>query len=615
MRLRLFILIAVLSLSVALPTAAQEGSRLPLITVDNVKEVRQLRVLNDVQAWDAAWSPSGSQLAIGTLDGVIMCQCDSFENPAPMPGLEGVNAYRLAWSPDGKWLVTGTAGTPAQVLMMDMSSGGITSVEMPADVLSLAFSPDSSLLAVGMAQNQGVTVLAMADASEVVSFPSEVPVETIAFTPDGRELVYPPTRETLRRQPLDGSASLEMPVSRTATDMYIIPNGGDARLATTTFDKCIYMFNLDSGELLYRRECGQTSTIDFNSDGSLLVTGNYDGTMHFLQGDDGEAIATMNAHDDYISRLSFHPDGTRLVTVGLDNTVRVFGVPSAAALTPCEGAVVPEGDPVGEIVYHTQPLTGGPGELYHVQAWCGKHVKLLDGALYPAWSPDGSQIAFQYVNPDTGQFDGLWLAKADGTNLRPVPGSLAADRAPAWSPDGKALAFESFRDEAHGIYIVDLETGDVREFVANPSVVYERPAWSPDGTQIAYILQRVTANGQERYLFVADASGDNPRRVTDLAQVMSVDWSPDGTKFVIAAQQTAFTTSVIVVDAASGDYAVMTDGSNDMAPVWSPDGNHIAFVRGDMLMIVRADGEDAHFIVRLADTYGTTGLSWKALAE
>src|SRR5690606_13860946 len=368
-----------------------------------------------------------------------------------------------------------------------------------------------------------------------------------------------------------------------------------------------------SGDLLYRSVCGQTFTVDFNHDGSLFVTGNQDGTLHFLAASDGAPIATLTAHQSPITRVAFHPDGSRLVTVGLDDTVRVFAVLPATAPSPSATEGVPEGDPVGEILYPARPLPGGPGRVYHVQAWCGELHTLLENALTPAWSPDGATIAFQRVDPASGQFDGQWLAAADGSDLRRVPGTEAAERAPSWSPDGQSLLFESFRDGSAGIYRADLASGEVSAVLAHEPVAYERPAWSPDGEAIAYLLRRVTSAGEVRHLYLADADGSNPRRLTDLDQVSSVAWSPDGSQLVVAAERTPFASDVLIVNPADGAIQPLTSGAMDVMPTWSPDGAYVAFVRGGELALFRADGTDERVIARLPDASGSTGLSWKAL--
>ncbi len=610
MRRKLFALAFGLSLLIAAPGQAQEGESPPPIVPQNAPLVRQARILADVPAWDADWSPAGTQLAVGTLDGVLLCQCATFDSPERL--IEGINAYRVKYAPDGAALAVGTAGRPAQVQLWDLTSGTQRfSVDAGADVASLAFSPDGATMAAGLSNGE-LLVLDTATGAEVARFEGEIGVDTLAFTPDGRSVIFPSARKMLRRQPLSGDTPVDLPTSCTFTDVNVSPDG--TRLLASTYECCVEMLDLRSGDVQYRSVCGQTFTVDFNQDGSLFVTGNQDGTLHFINAADGAPISTLTAHEGPVSRVAFHPDGSRVVTVGLDDSVRVFAVASETVAGPCGTDEIPEGDPAGEILYHAQPAAGGPGRVYHVQAWCGEIQALLEGALTPAWSPDGASIAFQRVDPASGQLDGLWIAAADGSNPRRVPGTQPQDRAPAWSPDGASLLFESFRDGASGIYRVDLATGAVSAVLMNPQVAYERPAWSPDGAAIAYLVRRATSAGEVRHLYVADASGANPRRLTDLEQVSSAAWSPDGTRLVVAAARTPFTSDVLAVSVADGAIQTLTGGQLDLVPTWSPDGRYIALVRGGELVLIRADGTGERVIARLPDAAGSTGLSWKTLS-
>lgn len=102
--------------------------------------------------------------------------------------------------------------------------------------------------------------------------------------------------------------------------------------------------------------------------------------------------------------------------------------------------------------------------------------------LSPAWSPDGSLIAFA-SNRD-GSFR-IWMMSPAGTDLRAVTAPGAGDLDPAWSPDGRQLAFT--RLSAAGtvdLVIRELLTGAERT-LALPGTE-GRPAWSPDGSRLAF---------------------------------------------------------------------------------------------------------------------------------
>lgn len=81
--------------------------------------------------------------------------------------------------------------------------------------------------------------------------------------------------------------------------------------------------------------------------------------------------------------------------------------------------------------------------------------------LRPAWSPDGTRIAFQrevdaYNNHDTE----IFVMNADGINLRRLTLSGQFDHGPMWSPDGSRIALTSRRDGNFEIYVMDPDGGN-----------------------------------------------------------------------------------------------------------------------------------------------------------
>jgi TolB protein len=161
------------------------------------------------------------------------------------------------------------------------------------------------------------------------------------------------------------------------------------------------------------------------------------------------------------------------------------------------------------------------------------------GVSHPAWSPDGSKLAFQYNLVDTRYVKslkvqvGLWISNADGSNARQmtqrVPGH-AWDAGPQWSPDGTRLAFfrVDHQTEREAIFTVGLDGSQERR-VTPLSFDAANPNWSPDGRWILF-------NGGKRRapvnVFRIRPDGTKLKNLTKAGpgsfEYLSASYSPDG---------------------------------------------------------------------------------------
>jgi dipeptidyl aminopeptidase/acylaminoacyl peptidase len=134
--------------------------------------------------------------------------------------------------------------------------------------------------------------------------------------------------------------------------------------------------------------------------------------------------------------------------------------------------------------------------------------------ISPAWSPDGSRIAFRSSRDGNSE---IYVMNADGTIPLRLTDNPAVDSTPQWSPDGTKLAFTSNRDGNFEVYVMNADgtsetrlTDNLAEDVA--------PAWSPDGTQIAFSSDRDgrQTSGQvtPSDIFVMNAEGTAQTNIT-----------------------------------------------------------------------------------------------------
>lgn len=184
-------------------------------------------------------------------------------------------------------------------------------------------------------------------------------------------------------------------------------------------------------------------------------------------------------------------------------------------------------------------------------------------------SPDGARVVFAQTRIAPGKEEGddevehadLYLLEVESGAIRRLTFSDSTNSAPAFSPDGTQVAFTSTRTEKPQLWLLPLEGGEPRRLTDLPQGVGGGAVWSPDGTRLAFTagpqeeprkperpyridrsVWRFDGMGvvedavQDVYVLEVDGEAAEPRRLTSDRFMNSLPkWSPDGTSLVYVA--------------------------------------------------------------------------------
>jgi Tol biopolymer transport system component len=290
---------------------------------------------------------------------------------------------------------------------------------------------------------------------------------------------------------------------------------------------------------------------------------------------DGSDIVQLTDNDALDLSPAWSPDGTRIAWLSEGGGQRDVWIMNADGSNPVQitdsGAIEfalawsPDGT---QLAINASSDTGNA--LLYVLTTGGEERLMIDAAPgNVSWSPDGTKLAFVMYGDHPEEV--AIMDMATGEIARPLQGWNSSR--PSWSPDGSVIAFAAsvtpdgrepglFVMKADGSEIVSLKSGfNVTSVAFSPTgeniAIYDWNNEPPDGVPQADVYD-ITLNGALT-------------PITTVYEPLGMDWSADGQYLVFASKGSDGNTGIYVAKRdGSGMGQISEAGVNAISPDWSP---------------------------------------------
>ncbi len=403
-------------------------------------------------------------------------------------------------SPDGTHLAaTRGSGNPT-ILVWDLATGGLVTLEGPANQTArgVAFSPDGKRLAYTCnpdvdarlkGSQRSIRIWDLATRQAVVTI-DQLPylhLYGMSFSPDGKLLAG--SAASLGLVKVWDAATGREAFSCNFTDgglLWDVAFSPDGKRLAAFANKGIRIWDVASRETqaTWPSDSKGSPDLAFSPDGKRLATGGVEGLVELWDTATGHKVQTFKGHFGPVHAIAFSPDGTRLASGGADGTVRLWDATARrdAVSIPQDGLSLtetselsPDGQtlltgfewPVRRPLRFWDTATGEPR--------CGP-IELSHAGVGEAWTDDGKRL---YCTDDKTV---SVVDVASGKVVRTFPIDAVTNRfGIALSPDEKWFAHAC---RGGPIQVRDAETGALFRTVRGLDGLLGALVFSPDGSRL-----------------------------------------------------------------------------------------------------------------------------------
>jgi WD40 repeat protein len=404
-----------------------------------------------------------------------------------------------------------------QVDMSHADLRGSVFSETFGSVRSVAFSPDGQLLAAG-SSNGEIHVWDQNSRQHRHTIDGQAWIEAVAFSPDSRLLVSASADPIIQVWDSASGNLVGQLEGHTASLRTLAFNPDGTLLASAGDDKLLRLWDMRryALQVVLTGHDGTIWSVAFHPAGTIVAGAGHG--IHLWDVASGRVLAHLDQHRDAVASIAFSPDGTTLASASYDQTIKLWSIPDRQCRMTIQGHT---GDVRAVAFRPDGTLLVSAGEDQSIRLWDPASGKAR-GVIYEqanrvralAFSPDGNLLA----SASHDQNVRLW--QIDNRQcLTLFQGYVNQLRSMAVAPDGNSMAL----GVAEQIYLVDAQTGAVRQHLRGHSEWVQSLSFSPDGSRLA-------SASDDHSLRIWHLDGNHPPLVLRGHQswVQAVAFSPDG---------------------------------------------------------------------------------------
>jgi WD40 repeat protein len=515
------------------------------------------------------FSPDGNRFITASSDGTAQVWNSDGGRRVGGPMKHASWVLSAEFSPDGKRVVTASRDNTAQV--WEAETGRLLTAPLKHDdwVLAAHFSPDGKRI---VTASRGMSrVWDSETGALLLQLPKHrSPIIAAQFSPDGKRIVTAADDGNARIWDAENGEPLIQPLKHDNAMIAAEFSPDGRRIVTLCGDGTAEVSDASTGQQLYQYR--NSTTAKFSPDGKRLVIASNDHTAQVFDAETGKALTQQLQHDGNVVIALFSPDGRRLLTVTLfDSIARIWDAETGQLLVEPfrqharirmaqfspdgKRIVIASDDNTATVLDIEMPPTFSES-LQHDAAVRAAH-----------FSPDGQLIA-------TASDDGsarIWNAATGQSLTEPLKHEKGLTSI-CFSPDGKRIVTAS-KDNTARIWATATGKPLTEPLMHDGRV--NTAQFSPDG-------KRVVTSSADRTARVWDADTGQP--LTDPlrhnSDAIAAEFSPDGKRVLSASRGDHLAR---VWDATTGKQLVELVGHANWltAAHFSPDGKFIVTASAD----------------------------------